>query len=114
MNLEKHFIFRSSNKESSLTLDQDAEVEYADRDPVRFSNTESQDQHDEAEYADRDLAECSDIENHLTSDQHGGEQHTNVDDNYIYRAQLVSMQCSIGEKSPLLLNEWERELIGGG
>lgn len=114
MNLEKHFILRSSNKESPLTLDQDAEVEYADRDPVRSSNTESQDQHDEAEYADRDLVGYSDTENLLTSDQHGHEQHTDADDNYAYKAQPVSMQCTIGEKSPLLLNEWERELIGGG
>lgn len=114
MNLDKHFIFRSSNKESPLTSDQDAEVEYADRDPVRSSNTESQDQHDEAEYAGRDLAGCSDTENHLTSDQHGDEQHTDADDNYAHRAQPVSVQCTTSEKSPLLLNEWERELIGGG
>nr|POF24560.1 hypothetical protein CFP56_76986 [Quercus suber] len=104
---------RSSNKESPLTSDQDTEVEYADRDPVRYSNTESQDQHDEAEYADRDLAGCSDTENHLTSDQHGDEQYTNADDNYAHRAQPVSMQCTTSEKSPFLLNEWERELIGG-
>nr|XP_023877093.1 uncharacterized protein LOC111989531 [Quercus suber] len=104
---------RSSNKESPLTSDQDTEVEYADRDQVRYSNTESQDQHDEAEYADRDLAGCSDTENHLASDQHGDEQYTNADDNYAHRAQPVSMQCTTSEKSPFLLNEWERELIGG-